>query len=367
MKKTLIIKINGKESDSELNALLTEPSKIIANGGTVAFPTETVYGLGANALSDEAVNRIYIAKGRPSDNPLIVHIASIDALSELVSDIKPYVPTLMRALWPGPITFVFNKRPEVSSKVSGGLDTIAVRMPAHKIAIELIKLSKKPIAAPSANLSGKPSPTSGHAVIEDLDGRVDCIIVGEQSEVGLESTVLDVTGDTPVILRPGKITKEQIIELVGNCVMDEAIKGDKIDASGIAKSPGMKYKHYAPEADVEVFMGSSSNLVRSLYEKTKQILKMPGTKVGIMTFQEEALVINNMLKGQPDYNGRYEVIKVGSAKDQFEYAGMLFENLRIFDSMKCTHILARGVEENGIGVAIMNRLKKASDGKVTRI
>lgn len=367
MKETLIVKINGSETNEELNALLTKPSQILALGGTVAFPTETVYGLGANALSEDAVNSIYLAKGRPSDNPLIVHITNIETLSELVSEVKPYAKLLMSALWPGPITFIFPKRPEISSKVCGGLDTIAVRMPAHKIALELIRLSKKPIAAPSANLSGKPSPTSGRAVIEDLEGRVDCIIVGENSEVGLESTVLDVTGDIPVILRPGKVTRERIIELVGACEMDDAIKGDKIDESGIAKSPGMKYRHYAPDASVEVFIGISSNIVVTLYEKTKQLLEESSAKIGIMIFTEEALVLENMLKGQPQFSGRYEIINVGSIKNQTEYAGKLFENLRTFDALNCTHILARGVEEDGIGVAIMNRLKKASEGKVTRI
>lgn len=367
MKETLIVTINGSETNEELNKLLIKPSEILAAGGTVAFPTETVYGLGASALSEEAVNSIYMAKGRPSDNPLIVHIANVESLNLLVSEVKPYAKLLMAALWPGPITFIFSKKPEISSKVCGGLDTIAVRMPAHKVALELIRMSKKPIAAPSANLSGKPSPTSGRAVIDDMSGRVDCIIVGENSEVGLESTVLDVTGDIPMILRPGKVTRERIVELVGACEMDVAISGDKIDDSGVAKSPGMKYKHYAPEADMEVFVGSSSDIVRSLYEKTRNILDDPKTKVGIMTFLEEAMVIDNMLRGHDCLNGRYEWIDVGSSKEQTDYAGKLFENLRTFDALGCTHILARGVDEKGLGVAIMNRLKKASDGKVTRI
>ncbi len=351
----------------KLDALLEIPAEMLAKGGTVAFPTETVYGLGANALDDLAIQKIYEAKGRPSDNPLIVHIASIDMLDALALEVKPYVYRLMDAFWPGPITFVFKKRPEISNKVSGGLDTIAVRMPSHFIALRLIALSGKPIAAPSANLSGKPSPTSSKYVIEDLFGRVDCIIDGGNCDVGLESTVLDVTGDIPIILRPGKITGEQIKECVGVCETDAAIKGASIDTSGIARSPGMKYKHYAPKAEVHVFVGATSDLIRLFYEKTLSLVASSSTRVGIMTFDEDVQVLYKLFTHVPEVYEKVSILPLGSAKDWSSYGNKLFECLRRVDELGCEVVLVRGVEEIGLGGAIMNRLKKASDGKVTRI
>ncbi len=351
----------------EIDNLLKEPAEILANGGTVAFPTETVYGLGANALDDLAIQKIYEAKGRPSDNPLIVHIASIDMLNALVLEIKSYVHKLMSDFWPGPITFVLQKRPEISSKVSGGLETIAVRMPSHIIALRLIALSGKPIAAPSANLSGKPSPTASKYVVADLYGRVDCIVDGGDCEVGLESTVLDVTGDVPVILRPGKITKEQIEACVGTCEIDAAIQGLAIDTSGVAKSPGMKYRHYAPNAEVHVYVGTTSEVIRFFYEKTQALLTGSSTHVGIMTFDEDAEVLYKLFDHVPEICGKVDIIKLGSAKDWSLYGNKLFDCLRKVDEIGCDVVLVRGVEEVGLGGAIMNRLKKASEGKVTRI
>ena len=365
-KNTLLISLSNK-TEEDLQTLLSEPARIIRENGTVAFPTETVYGLGANALEDIAVSRIYEAKGRPSDNPLIVHIANLAMLDSLVLEVKPYVNKLMEAFWPGPITFVFKKRPEISNKVSGGLPTIAIRMPNHKVALALIEMSGKPIAAPSANLSGKPSPTSSRFVIEDMDGRVDCIIDGGDSEVGLESTVLDVTGDIPVILRPGKITCEQVKLLVGACEIDPAIQGKRIDTSGVAKSPGMKYRHYAPEADVHVFIGSSTDIVRCFYEQSINWVEREQKRVGIMTFEEDAIVLKHLFDQELLSSGKIRILTVGSFKEWATYGQKLFENLRQFDALGCDIIFVRGVEEIGLGGAIMNRLKKASDGKVTRI
>ena len=351
----------------EIDNFLKEPAEILAKGGTVAFPTETVYGLGANALDDLAIQKIYEAKGRPSDNPLIVHIASLDMLNVLALEIKSYVHKLMSDFWPGPITFVLRKRPEISSKVSGGLDTIAVRMPSHIVALRLIALSGKPIAAPSANLSGKPSPTASKYVVADLFGRVDCIVDGGDCEVGLESTVLDVTGDVPVILRPGKITKEQIEASVGTCEIDAAIQGLAIDTSGVAKSPGMKYRHYAPNAEVHVYVGTTSDVIRFFYEKTQALLTGSSTHVGIMTFDEDAEVLYKLFDHVPAIYDKVDIIKLGSAKDWSLYGNKLFDCLRKVDELGCDVVLVRGVEEVGLGGAIMNRLKKASEGKVTRI
>ena len=367
-KNTLIVKINNQSHDeAALRVLLEHPARLLSENATVAFPTETVYGLGANALDDHAISKIYEAKGRPSDNPLIVHIANIDMLEMLALEVLPYARILMDALWPGPITFVFKKRPEISNKVSGGLDTIAVRMPSHKIALLLIELSGKPIAAPSANISGRPSPTSSRYVIEDLGGRVDCIVDGGDTEVGLESTVLDVTGSVPVILRPGKVTVEQIIDLVGCCEVDVAIKGDVIDETGAAKSPGMKYKHYAPEADVRVYIGTTTEIIKTFYEEALSIVGTGDKKVGIMTFVEDVEVLTKLWRHHPVERERIEIITVGSAKDWDDYGKTLFDRLRKFDELRCDVVLARGVEEIGFGRAIMNRLKKASEGKVTRI
>ncbi|HAS74357.1 MAG TPA: threonylcarbamoyl-AMP synthase [Clostridiales bacterium UBA8960] len=368
-KNTLIVKIEKGHYDDEvaLVKLLERPARFLSENGTVAFPTETVYGLGANALDDHAISQIYEAKGRPSDNPLIVHIASVDMLEMLAEEVMPYARILMDALWPGPITFVFKKRPEISSKVSGGLDTIAVRMPSHRLALLLIELSGKPIAAPSANISGRPSPTSSRYVVEDLDGRVDCIVEGGDTEVGLESTVLDVTGPYPVVLRPGKITVEQIIDLVGRCEIDEAIIGDSIDDSGSAKSPGMKYKHYAPEADVRVYIGTTTDVIKTFYETALAIVVGQEKKVGIMTFVEDAEVLTKLFAHHPAEAEKIEILTVGSAKDWQEYGKVLFDRLRKFDERRCDQVMVRGVEEIGLGRAIMNRLKKASDGKVTRI
>lgn len=369
---TLVIKIDLDADESNhsaaLEVLLKEPAKILSENGVVAFPTETVYGLGANALSDVAVGKIYEAKGRPSDNPLIVHISDVNMLQDLAVEVKAYAKVLMNAFWPGPITFVFKKHPNISGKVSGGLDTIAVRMPSHFIAIKLIEMSGKPIAAPSANLSGKPSPTSSRYVIEDLQGRVDCIIDGGDTEVGLESTVLDVTGDVPMILRPGRITQEDIAALVGECEIDKALKGDLISTEGIARSPGMKYRHYAPEAEVNVLVGSASDWIKAVYERVVALVQNEESqKIGIMTFDEEMEVLMRLLASNDELADRYVLLGVGTAKDMHQYGRCLFEFLRRFDDMNCDVVIARGVEDSGFGQAIMNRLKKAAEGKVTRI
>lgn len=367
-KETLIVKLeHGDIRMDMLKKALEIPAKILRENGTVAFPTETVYGLGANALDNDAVAKIYEAKGRPSDNPLIVHISDTDMLDELALEVKPYARVLMEAFWPGPITFVFKKRPEISNRVSGGLDTIAVRLPGHEIARLLIALSGKPIAAPSANLSGRPSPTSSRYVIEDLYGRVDCIVDGGDTEVGLESTVLDVTGDVPVILRPGKVTQEEIVACIGACEIDKAIRGDVIDETTKAKSPGMKYRHYAPNADVLVFIGTTTEIVRTFYERALSIVREECLKVGIMTFSEDLAVLERLFAHHPEEASKIECVSVGSAKDLSGYGKVLFDTLRKFDELSCSVVLARGVEETGLGGAIMNRLKKASEGKVTRI
>ena len=365
---TKIISLSDENLTPEALAEILKPAAaLLAEDKTVAFPTETVYGLGANALSDDAIDQIYQAKGRPSDNPLIVHIASLDMLAMLAEEVKPYARDLMAAFWPGPITFVFKKTAAVPMKVTGGLSTVAVRMPDHAVAQTLIALSGKPIAAPSANLSGKPSPTTAAHVIEDLNGRVDCIVAGGNTVVGLESTVLDVTGDVPVILRPGKVTQEDIAAVVGLCDIDPAITGAVIDVSGAAKSPGMKYRHYAPAAHVQVYIGTTTDVIRTFDAEAHKLVEGGAEKVGILTFSEDLEVLTRLIKSDVLLSGRVEYISAGSANDLSVYGKVLFEALRDFDERGCDVILVRGVEEKGIGGAIMNRLKKASEGKVTRI
>jgi len=365
---TKIIALSDENMTSEALAEILKPAAaLLAADKTVAFPTETVYGLGANALSDAAIDEIYLAKGRPSDNPLIVHIASLDMLALLAAEVKSYARELMAAFWPGPITFVFKKTSAVPMKVTGGLDTVAVRMPDHAVAQTLIALSGKPIAAPSANLSGKPSPTTAAHVIEDLDGRVDCIVAGGNTQVGLESTVLDVTGDVPVILRPGKVTQEEIAAVVGACEIDPAITGVTIDVSGAAKSPGMKYRHYAPAAHVQVYIGTTTDVIRTFDAEAHRLVLEVAGKIGVLTFSEDLEVLTRLFKTDVLLTDRVEFISAGSAKDLSVYGKVLFEALRDFDERGCDVILVRGVEETGLGGAIMNRLKKASEGKVTRI
>ncbi len=363
-KDTLIIRINSADMEEQL----VEAAEMLAKGKTVAFPTETVYGLGGNALSESAVNAIYDAKGRPSDNPLIVHIASLDMLDELAEEIKPYAKNLMGAFWPGPITFVVKKKDQVPYKVTGGLETVGVRMPSHPVALKLIELSGVPVAAPSANLSGKPSPTDVKYVLQEMSGRVDCIVDGGDSEVGLESTVLDVTGDVPVILRPGKITREMIVECVGACEVDPALL-NKNEYNLTPKAPGMKYKHYAPDAEVSVYSGDLMAVIKIFYNKIIEVIES-GHSIGVMIFEEDALVLERLLRDNAIYNltkDKVHLVREGSSKDLDILARNLFKDLRKLDELGADFILVHGVSENALGHAIMNRLEKASEGRVFKI
>lgn len=359
--ETLIININEDLLEEQLRI----PAALLSKGENVAFPTETVYGLGGNAMDERAISGIYEAKGRPSDNPLIVHISDKSMLNQLAVDIQPYAYELMDAFWPGPLTVVLKKNPNVSNKVTGGLETVAVRMPSHPIALELIKLSGVPVAAPSANLSGKPSPTRADFVIEDLNGRVACIVAAGPCEVGLESTVVDVTGAFPVILRPGVITQEQISEVAGYCSVDPALM-DKTEST-VPKSPGMKYKHYAPDAEVSVYTGDVVKILKLFETLTIDSVKQ-GKKVGLMLFDEDLLVFKELQKSWLDtWVDQVVICSEGSSKQLDTFAKNLFSDLRDMDSIGCDLILIHGVSEASIGQAIMNRLEKASEGRVYKI
>lgn len=291
-------------------------AKIIRKNGVVAFPTETVYGLGANALNEKAIKKIFKAKGRPQDNPLIVHIANKDSLKEIVKEIPLKAKQLIDHFWPGSLTIVLKKKNKIPKVVTANLDSVAVRMPKNKIALELIKKSKRPIAAPSANTSTKPSPTKAEHVIEDLDKKIDAIIKGPNVQVGLESTVIDLTSKTPTILRPGKITKKEIEKIIGK-VKTKTRSGKE------TKSPGMKYKHYSPKAKVIIAPKKRFKELKRKYKDKK-----------------------------------VATIKKGLTKKKF--AKNLFSNFRKMDKKGYEIILVESIREDGLGIAIMNRLKKAA-------
>ncbi len=307
-------------------------AEILKNGGLVAFPTETVYGLGANALNEAAVHNIFKAKGRPSDNPLIVHIADYAMLDMLVTNVPQNAKLLMDKFWPGPLTIIMNKTKNVPDVVSGGLNTVAVRMPENKIAFELLQKCNVPVAAPSANTSGKPSPTAAQYVIDDMMGRIDAIIDGGSCKVGLESTVIDLTSDVPALLRPGGITYEQLTEVLG-----EVEQKFQCNTNEQPRSPGMKYKHYAPKAKVTVVRNDFESVINECLENY--------AKVGVMCYNDVTKNTSCIIK------------KSGNAE---QYAAQLFSTLREFDKLGIDIILAEDVDDAGINLATKNRLYRAA-------
>ncbi|MEH7222183.1 L-threonylcarbamoyladenylate synthase [Bacillus sp. JJ1566] len=324
---------------------IKEAASLLQKNEVVAFPTETVYGLGANALSDEAVGKIYEAKGRPSDNPLIVHISTIGQLHKIVQEIPEKAERLIEKFWPGPLTLVLKRKENaVSQKVTAGLETVAVRMPSHPVALALIEASGLPLAAPSANTSGKPSPTMAKHVAEDLTGKIAGILDGGATGVGLESTVLDCTGEVPVILRPGGVTKEQLEAVCGVVEVDKAI----LTEGEAPKSPGMKYKHYAPTAPLTIVNGRVEFIQSLVKEKQNE-----GLKVGVLTTTER----ESMYKAD-------KIIACGSREDLESVANRLYDVLRLFDESGVDVIFSESFPSEGIGQAIMNRLTKAAGHKL---
>ncbi|MFA9397706.1 MAG: L-threonylcarbamoyladenylate synthase [Clostridiaceae bacterium] len=339
------------ENDLDLK-ILEQAGKIINNKGLVVFPTETVYGLGANALEEEAVKKIFIAKGRPQDNPLIVHISDFDMLNICAKDINEVAFKIMEKFFPGPITLILNKSDKIPKVTSANLDTIGVRMPSNKIARALIKKAGVPIAAPSANISGRPSPTDVERCIEDLDTRVDLIIGGGMCEVGLESTIVDLTVTPPCILRPGKITLEMLKEIEPNIYID---KGLIIDSSEKPKAPGMKYKHYAPKAEVKIVQGDMKKTIAKINEMV-QNYKGNKISVGIMATEETK-----------DFYKDGIVISMGTRNDLSSIGKNLFETLRSFDDKKVDVIISESFYEEDFGLAIMNRLKKSAGFNIIKV
>ena len=340
---TKIVKVDPENIDY---SIIKEAADIINRGGIVVFPTETVYGIGADALNEEAVNKIFIAKGRPQDNPLIVHIAELDELYELVNEVTENARVLAEQFWPGPLTMILYKKGILSDKITAGLNTAAIRQPSNKIALSLIKESNKPIAAPSANISGRPSPTDASHVIEDLMGKVDMIIDGGSTNIGLESTVVDMTSNVPMILRPGGVTREDIIRVLGECDYDPAII--KSEEKIIPKSPGQKYRHYSPKAKVILYKGTAKNIAKKINEDYDKFTS-EGLKIGIMSTEQT----------EKSYEGKTNIC-IGDRTKPITISSNLFKGLRDFDHMGVDIILSESVDEEGLGKAILNRLGKAA-------
>lgn len=344
--KTRIENINEKTKEE----ILGQAGAILKNGGLVAFPTETVYGLGADALNEEAAFKTYEAKGRPSDNPLIVHIADMDALNKIVQSIPKKAQMVAEQFWPGPLTMVFQKSDMVPRGTTGGLNTVAVRMPDHQLARELIVAGGGYISAPSANSSGRPSPTSAKHVAEDLAGKIDMIVDGGRVEIGVESTILDMTVDPPMILRPGAITLEMLESVIGSVQVDRAIVDET--SKEAPKAPGMKYRHYAPKATLTVVKGELAACVDAIEKLTAERLEK-GDKVGIIGTDETiASYTHGMVKS------------IGCRKEEESIAHNLYHVLREFDEEDVDCIYSEAFFEMSIGDAIMNRLLKAAGQRV---
>lgn len=348
--KTQIYKIDGNATDKKK---IQEAAEIIREGGLVAFPTETVYGLGADAFSPEASKRIYAAKGRPSDNPLIVHIAEFDELVQIASEVPPEAKKLSDAFWPGPLTMIVRKNDKVPYETTGGLDTVAVRMPSHPVAAALIRESGRLIAAPSANTSGRPSPTLAEHVAEDLSGKIPMILDGGEVGIGIESTIIDLTEEVPMILRPGYITKEQLEAVIGEVKTDPGIIA--ADSAQRPKAPGMKYRHYAPKASLTVVEGSRQAVIEKINILTGQ-MQAEGKKVGVIATDETGSF----------YRGDM-VVSAGARADEAAIARHLYRILRDFDAAEADVIYSESFEAPGIGQAVMNRLLKAAGHQVIRV
>ena len=351
---------------------IVEAAKWICRGELVAFPTETVYGLGADGLNDAAVAKIFAAKGRPQDNPLILHIATLDLLDPLVKDVLPAHYSALQRLWPGPITFIFEKSERVPDRVTAGGSTVAIRMPTSEVARALIAQANTPIAAPSANRSGRPSPTTASDVLEDMDGRIPLILNGGACDIGVESTVVDLTEDPAVILRPGYYPPSMLDTFFPGIYLDPALVGDnRISAPAEKapslqtlpppKSPGMKYRHYAPRARVTIYMGKEE-AVKSRMMDDFHVLHAQGERVGFMVFEEAAKELSLLLSPEE------AVVRSLGTEGMMDTMGQrIFRLMRELDRHHCDAIFIHGVESVGYGIAIMNRLRKAAGGNIIHV
>ena len=328
------------------DAAIAEAAALIRAGELVAFPTETVYGLGADGLNREAVAKIFQAKGRPGDNPLILHISALDQIAPLIAcELSPIAKKMADAFWPGPLTMIFPKSARVPENVSAGLSTVAIRFPAHPDAQRLIAAAETPIAAPSANRSGKPSPTNANHVFEDMDGRIPLILDGGECFVGVESTVVDMTGPVPHILRPGGITAEQIAQVAGASEVDSAVMRPLAEGEK-PRSPGMAHRHYAPNGQLTVFTGDSDRVIQRI-QSEYDCAKANGSRPLILSMEAHVA----------SYGDR-RIESLGA--DETAMAHRLFALLRDADHMEADVLFAEGVEAKGVGLAVMNRLGRAA-------
>lgn len=332
---------------------------VLQEGGLVAFPTETVYGLGANGLDAAAVGSIFVAKGRPSDNPLILHIADLADLDQIVASIPAQAARLAKVFWPGPLTLVLPKTKLVPKATTGGLDTVAVRMPAHPVALALIRATGAPLAAPSANVSGRPSPTRAQHVANDLMGKIDVILDGGPTGIGVESTVVDCTGLNPIILRPGGVSREALEQAIDGSVELISYKAVEDLLDGPAPSPGMKYRHYAPKAPALLVMGEPPALFDRLATMARELTDN-GEHVGLMVSREAT---EYWQKRSIDTTS-WQIICMGSRGDLKEIAANIYGGLRDLDTTAVTRILLESVPTSGLGLAIMNRLTKAAGSRI---
>ena len=382
---THIYKLNeyitsGDISEEDIEKL-NEAGEILRNGGLVAFPTETVYGLGGNALLKKASKDIYAAKGRPSDNPLIVHISDMDELPQLVETVPEMAAKLADSFWPGPLTMVMRKSDIVPYETTGGLDTVAVRMPEHKVANMLIKLSGVPVAAPSANISGRPSPTTAAHCIEDLSGRIEAIVDGGASSIGVESTIVDLSGEDPVLLRPGAVTLEMLRACLSRDVLLDPALEKPLDKDIRPKAPGMKYRHYAPKAPMIIIQ---TEYKEDLFDQEKDLTKLTdcaiknieekcseGLKTGIICSDETKEIYMHEIYNKEGrlhkYRNTIEIMSAGSRMDEITIAHNLFAVLRDMDEKSVDFIVAEGISQKKLGYAIMNRMKKAAGQHVINV
>lgn len=348
--ETIYLECKGICEDEEKLAFAGE---ILKNGGLVAFPTETVYGLGGDALNRESSHKIYAAKGRPSDNPLIVHIARWEDIYKITREVPKEAELVARAFWPGPLTMILYKNEKVPYETTGGLDTVAVRFPSHQVARQLIELGGGFVAAPSANTSGRPSPTNARDVAEDMNGVIEAIIDGGEVGIGIESTILDMTVTPPQILRPGYITREMLEEVLGQ--VDQDVTMFETGTGQAPKAPGMKYRHYAPKGKLVIVKGDRQAVVDYVNRQSEEA-RRKGVKTGVIATREtEALYHSDV------------VLSAGSRQDEDSIARHLYSCLREFDRQEAKLLFSESFEAPGIGMAVMNRLLKAAGHQVVEV
>lgn len=342
--RTMVTKYWKLKNDEALEPQLEQAAELLRQGEVVAFPTETVYGLGADGLNGEACKKIFAAKGRPADNPLILHISEMEEIEPLTSELSPMAKKLMAAFWPGPMTLIVPKSSIIPDVVTAGQETVAVRFPSNKVARELIHLAGRPIAAPSANKSGKPSPTNAQDVLQDMDGIIGGVLDGGSCDIGVESTIIDTTGTIPVILRPGGITEEMIQEVMGDVKLDPGL----VRPDQKPKAPGMKYRHYAPKAPMYLIEGPEAGLgvIRAAI-----LAEASGLKVGVLALHE---TIQHLPAVHPN------MVICDAGHDLAQLAENLYTELREFDRQQVDVILGEGVTTHDLGLAIMNRMRKSA-------